>query len=130
MIPLTPFGTRGYARYAPFRTSSRIDVPLNGANLVAGSVTMAGMAWSPPRGIAAVEVSVDDGPWVRAQLPRSNLGPHSWVPWRWRWAATVGTHHLRVRAVDGRGVIQVGGERPVLPDGATGYHSVEVFVVR
>jgi DMSO/TMAO reductase YedYZ molybdopterin-dependent catalytic subunit len=122
--------TRGYARYAPFRTSSRIDVPTRGAQLVAGPVTVAGMAWSPPRGIAAVEVSVDQGPWARAQLPRSNLGPHTWVPWRWRWAAPAGTHHLRVRAIDGTGVVQDGRERVVLPDGATGYHSVEVLVAR
>jgi DMSO/TMAO reductase YedYZ molybdopterin-dependent catalytic subunit len=120
--------SRGYARYAPFRTSSRIDVPADGATLAAGPVSLAGMAWSPPRGIRAVQVSVDGRAWEEAELPRSNLGPDAWIAWRWTWMASPGAHRLRVRAVDRSGVLQDGRRQSVLPDGATGYHSIGVVV--
>lgn len=122
--------SRGYARYAPFRTSSRIDVPADGATVRAGVVAVAGMAWAPPRGISAVQVSADGSTWTEAQLPGSNLGPDAWTAWRWSWSANPGVHRLRVRAIDGSGTVQDGRRRSVLPNGATGYHSVSVVVTQ
>ena len=62
---------RGYAAQAPIRTESRIDVPKPLAQVKAGRVAVAGVAWAPDKGIAKVEVSVDNGPWRQARLAAS-----------------------------------------------------------
>lgn len=119
---------RGYARYAEFRTQSRIDVPLSGSTLPAGSVVVAGMAWAPHRCIQRVEVQVDDGAWTAARLDADSLGPDAWRPWSAELDLTPGPHTLAVRATDGRGQTQPAEPRDVLPDGATGLHRVDVQV--
>jgi hypothetical protein len=47
-----------------------------------------------------------------------------------QWAATVtlepGEHLIRVRATDKSGLVQTGVQRDVVPDGATGWHTVDV----
>ena len=43
---------RGWAERAPIKTQSRIDSPRGFASLPAGRVTVAGIAWSQPTGIA------------------------------------------------------------------------------
>lgn len=118
---------RGWAKNGPIKTASRIDVPRRGARVVAGDVVVAGVAWAPTRGISAVEVQVDDGPWQPAELSGS-LGDDTWRQWRLSWAASAGQYELRVRAVDGDGVRQDDRIRPPRPDGATGLHTVLVRV--
>jgi DMSO/TMAO reductase YedYZ molybdopterin-dependent catalytic subunit len=118
---------RGWSEQAPVKTSSRIDVPDTGANVSAGSVAVGGVAWAQHRGIDAVEVRVDDGPWHRATLAAEPT-IDSWRQWHWRWSAEAGDHTLAVRAVDGDGTVQTGAVTGVLPDGATGYHTVSVRV--
>jgi hypothetical protein len=44
------------------------------------------------------------------------------------WAATPGTHQLRVRATDTTGATQTEQQAPPAPDGATGWHTVQVEV--
>lgn len=122
---------RGYAKEAVFRTQSRVDVPVDGRPVrrdADGTVLVAGMAWAPHRGLSRVEVSTDGGPWRPAELAPDLLGPDAWRPWSWRWQAATGTHTLSVRATDGRGLTQPGQPRGVLPDGATGWHTVVVVV--
>lgn len=118
---------RGWAKEAPIKMSSRIDVPREGARLPAGTpVTVAGVAWVPLRGISAVEVQVDDLDWVRAEVA-TPLSDATWVQWR---AEVVlpdpGSHLLRVRAVDGEGTVQTERVAPPRPDGATGLHTIRV----
>ena len=64
---------RGYAAQAPIKTESRIDIPKPLAQVKAGRVTVAGVAWAPARGIAAVEVSVYGGPWRSARLASGGI---------------------------------------------------------
>ena len=82
-----------------------------------------GSAWAQTIGIAAVEYSLDGGPWERARLG----GVPNDDTWR-QWAATVdldkGDHSVRVRALGRNGETQTGVERDVRPDGATGWHEV------
>lgn len=119
---------RGWAARAPVKTASRIDRPKPFARLGTGVVTVAGVAWAQRRGIAAVEVQVDDGPWEPAELLPAPT-PDTWVQWRYPWqASTAGGHSLRVRATDSTGRTQTEQRRPPFPDGATGWHTITVAV--
>ena len=117
---------RGYAAQAPVKTESRIDVPRPLAQVKAGRTTVAGVAWAPHRGIAGVEVSVDDGAWKRARLAPGGLD--TWRQWVWRWDATPGLHQLRVRAIDSAGATQTPRRAHPFPSGASGWDSVVVTV--
>jgi DMSO/TMAO reductase YedYZ molybdopterin-dependent catalytic subunit len=118
---------RGYAAQAPIKTESRIDVPRPLAQVPAGRVAVAGVAWAPHRGISAVQASVDNGPWHAARLAAAD-GIDTWRQWMWAWDATPGLHTLRVRATDGTGATQTAHEVPLFPDGASGWDSVVVTV--
>jgi hypothetical protein len=93
----------------------------------AGRVPVAGVAWAQTRGIEAVEVRVDDGPFEPAELAEA-LGDDAWRQWRFDWDATPGRHTLTVRAVDGTGATQTERRRDVVPDGASGWMSLVVLV--
>jgi len=118
---------RGYAAVAPIRTESRIDVPKPLAQVKAGRVPVAGVAWAPHRGIRAVQVSVNGGPWQAARLASAD-GIDTWRQWVWVWDATPGLHQLQVRATDGTGTTQTTRRTGVFPSGATGQDSVVVTV--
>jgi len=117
----------GWAKEAPILTQSRIDVPKHNASVAAGPVAVAGVAWAPDRGISAVEVRVDDGPWQQAELSNP-LATAAWVQWLLAWDAPAGRHTIRVRATDGEGVVQTEERTRPAPDGARGHHSIEVAV--
>ena len=89
---------RGWAREAPVKTMSRVDVPREGAEADPGPTAVAGVAWAPHRGISAVEVQVDDGPWQEARLG-TVPSEDSWVQWVYEWDATPGDHFVTVRAL-------------------------------
>jgi DMSO/TMAO reductase YedYZ molybdopterin-dependent catalytic subunit len=118
---------RGWAEQAPVKTASRIDVPNDGAQVRAGRVAVAGVAWAQRRGIRAVEVQVDDGAWQPARLA-ADVSVDTWRQWVLDWDAPAGRHRLRVRATDGTGAVQTGADAPPAPDGATGWHTIEVDV--
>nr|WP_239132724.1 molybdopterin-dependent oxidoreductase [Actinoplanes durhamensis] len=118
---------RGWSQQAPIKTESRIDTPRDGAARSPGTVTVAGVAWAQRRGIAKVEVQVDAGPWVSATLA-DTVSPDTWRQWSYPWEATAGQHILRVRATDTSGQTQTSSPAPPAPDGATGWHSVQVNV--
>ena len=118
---------RGYARQALIHTESRIDVPKPLAQLAAGRLAVAGVAWAPHRGISRVEVNVDGGPWHVAKLAAAD-GTDTWRQWSWVWDAPSGLHTLQVRATDGTGAVQTSAEAGVFPSGATGWDSVVVTV--
>ncbi|MEO7746765.1 MAG: molybdopterin-dependent oxidoreductase [Actinomycetota bacterium] len=118
---------RGWSALGPIKTESRIDVPRSGASVTAGRVAVAGVAWAPHRGIGAVEVKVDDGPWQRADVGAGGSAD-TWRQWVWAWDATPGDHTLAVRASDGTGEVQTSEQAPPAPDGASGWHTVDVTV--
>ncbi len=118
---------RGWAERAPIKTMSRIDTPVWGAELPAGRVPVAGVAWAQHRGIERVELQVDEGPWVEADLAAVDT-VDTWRQWVVMWDATPGEHTLQVRATDGTGETQTAARVEPFPDGATGYHMVRVRV--
>ena len=118
---------RGWSALGPIKTESRIDTPRDGAERKAGQVVVAGVAWAQHRGITKVEVQVDNGPWASATLAPA-VSADTWVQWSYPWAATAGEHTIRVRATDKEGQTQTSTPAPPAPDGATGWHSVQVTV--
>lgn len=118
---------RGWSERGPVKLSSRIDVPRGGRLLQAGPVTVAGVAWAQHVGVAAVDVRVDEGPWRPAQLA-DDVSVDAWRQWVYRWDAEPGRHALEVRATDRAGLVQTGERSGVVPDGATGWHRIEVEV--
>jgi DMSO/TMAO reductase YedYZ molybdopterin-dependent catalytic subunit len=119
--------SRGWARRAPIKTMSRIDTPRTSQRVEAGDVAIAGIAWAQHKGIARVEVRIDDGPWRRAELAAEDT-IDTWRQWLYRWHATPGSHTIAVRATDKTGYTQTAKKRPPIPDGSTGWHAIYVTV--
>ncbi|WP_204745331.1 molybdopterin-dependent oxidoreductase [Glycomyces paridis] len=117
--------TRGWSTPRPIKTQSRIDTPRSKAN--SGTVTVAGVAWAQHRGIAAVDLRIDNNEWLPCELSDVATGD-TWRQWRYEWDAPSGEHTLTVRATDGEGDVQTSDVQGVIPDGATGLHSVTVTV--
>lgn len=118
---------QGWSRQAPVKTESRIDVPAYGAQVKAGRVAVAGVAWAQHKGIEAVHVRVSGGPWHQATLaPVPDID--CWRQWVWYWDATPGTHIIEARATDKTGYTQTAVQQPPVPSGATGYPANMVTV--
>ena len=118
---------RGWSQQAPIKTESRIDVPAGNATIAPGRTPVAGVAWAQHKGIAAVEVRVDRGPWHEAQLA-AVPDIDTWRQWVWTWDAAPGTHLLEARATDATGYTQTAVTVPPTPNGASGYPSAAVTV--
>jgi len=133
-IEVTTFGSayaywaqRGWARQAPIKTESRIDVPAGNSTIATGRTPVAGVAWAQHKGIAAVEVRVDSGPWQQARLA-AVPDIDTWRQWVWEWDAAPGNHLLEARATDATGYTQTAVAAQPVPNGASGYPSAAVTV--
>ena len=118
----------GWAQQAPIKTESRIDVPASGSQVKAGKVAVAGVAWAQHKGVEAVEVRVDGGPWQQATLA-AVPDLDTWRQWVWQWDATdAGAHTIEARATDKTGYTQTAVQTPEAPNGASGYPVAQVSV--
>jgi DMSO/TMAO reductase YedYZ molybdopterin-dependent catalytic subunit len=118
---------RDWAQQAPIKTESRIDVPADGANLAPGRTPVAGVAWAQHKGVAAVEVRLNGGPWHPARLA-SVPGIDTWRQWVWDWSAEPGNYQIEARATDATGYTQTAVQADTIPNGASGYPSAQVTV--
>jgi DMSO/TMAO reductase YedYZ molybdopterin-dependent catalytic subunit len=119
----------GWAARAPIKTESRIDVPRGGQRVPMGPVVFGGVAWAQNRGVRAVEVRIDDGAWQPAQLGAS-YSNQTWRLWSFPWQAkSPGKQTITVRATDNTGAVQTADQADPVPDGATGWHTVDFTVV-
>ena len=114
---------RGWSAEGPVKTQSRIDVPRSGSTVKAGMTRIGGSAWAQHTGIARVEYQLDGGPWKAADLG-GVPDLDTWVQWTDLVEVTPGDHVLVVRATDHSGYTQTSVRAGVVPDGATGWHSV------
>jgi DMSO/TMAO reductase YedYZ molybdopterin-dependent catalytic subunit len=119
--------SRGYAQLGPIKTQSRIDTPKPLATVPAGLVKVAGIAWAQHKGVAKVEISIDDGPWQPADLAGEDT-VDTWRQWVFPWQATAGSHRITVRATDKTGYVQTATRKSTYPDGATGQQQLLVTV--
>lgn len=90
-------------------------------------IPIGGIAHAGDRSISKVEVRVDGGQWIEAEI-REPLSDVTWVLWRYDWPLQEGNHRFEVRSVDGEGEPQSERNRVVRPDGATGIHGLEATV--
>ena len=119
---------QGWAPRAPIKTESRIDVPKGGQKVPMGPVVFGGVAWAQNRGVRAVEVRIDDGVWQPAQQGAS-YSNETWRLWSFPWEAkSPGKHAITVRATDNTGAVQTADRVGAVPDGATGWHTVDFTV--
>ena len=118
----------GWAPRAPIKTESRIDVPKGGQKVPMGPVVFGGVAWAQNRGVRAVEVRINDGVWHPAELGAS-YSNETWRLWSFPWQAkSPGTQSITVRATDNTGAAQTADQVGSIPDGATGWHTVDFTV--
>ncbi|MDP1852110.1 MAG: molybdopterin-dependent oxidoreductase [Candidatus Planktophila sp.] len=120
--------SRGWSERAPIKTASRIDTPSNGAELPVGKLAIAGVAWAMIRGISKVEVKIGNLPWREATLG-PQIAKTTWRQWWIDWNPKHGVHVISVRATDGDGVVQPEAYVPVDPNGAEGWHTINVEVL-
>jgi DMSO/TMAO reductase YedYZ molybdopterin-dependent catalytic subunit len=118
---------RGWSQQAPIKTECRIDVPTGSNQLSAGRTAVAGVAWAQHKGIDAVHVRVDNGPWNLATLA-AVPGIDTWRQWVWQWDAPRGNHLIEARATDATGYTQTSAQAPQEPNGASGYPQALVTV--
>ena len=118
---------RGWARDAPIKIQSRIDVPRRGQNIPAGRIAIAGIAWAQHRGVAKVEVRISNGEWYETPLS-TDVTIDAWRQWIFEWDATPGKYVIQVRATDRNGDTQTEEVSRPDPDGATGWHTRNVTV--
>ena len=119
--------SRGWSERAPIKTQSRIDTPQGDTAVVAGTIAIAGVAWAPIRGISKVEVRINKGAWQEAVLG-PEIAETTWRQWWLPWNATKGGYAISVRATDGDGALQPEAYVPVAPNGAEGWHTINVQV--
>ena len=86
-----------------------------------GRLRIDGMAWGPAP-IAAVEVRIDNGPWMRTTLEDSK-SEFAWRAWHLNWSPIPGEHMVTSRATDTAGNIQPAMDDPSIATKKTYWES-------
>ena len=115
---------RGWATDAPVLTQSRIEVPKSLSRLPKVKPVIAGVAWAQHRGIAKVEIRIDEGDWKEAKLAADG-GIDLWRQWSYVYDGPAGLHSAQVRATDLDGNTQPEARTKVFPSGARGWHEIQ-----
>lgn len=127
-MELTNAPTGGYWEHTGWKAEkihpvARIDVA---QVLDATNVLVAGVAFGGLQGISAVQVRVDNGPWINAALNIPPLSAYTWVQWRLELPVAAAQFRLTARMIDAAGVPQDAQGQPVYPGGSSGLHTIEV----
>ncbi len=112
---------------------ARIDVPDDKLQLALGEaangVPLKGIAFAGDRGVARVELSLDDFQnWQETKIdyPGTEL---TWAFWSYDWKpAAAGEYKLAVRATDRKGEVQAFDDKRAKHSGVTGLHKITVQV--
>jgi DMSO/TMAO reductase YedYZ molybdopterin-dependent catalytic subunit len=116
---------RDWAVEGPIKIASRIDTPAPLREFPAGRRAIAGVAWAQTRGIARVEVRVDEEDWAEAELS-PQIDADLWRQWVLPYDFRPGRHSITVRATGADGEVQTRERAAPFPAGASGWHSVQV----
>ena len=122
---------QGWDHNAVVKTTSRIDVPRNNDIIKLGAIAISGVAFAGTRGVSKVEYSTDAGhTWTDANV-KPPLSPLTWVLWSATWTpGSEGAYQLQVRATDATGAMQSSQAAASYPNGASGYHSIQISVAK
>ncbi len=121
---------QGWSNTGDRKTTSVVDDPRNLAKLEGSSFVVTGYAIGNRSGISKVELSADGGnTWEPVEI-FSNPNPSEiWALWKYVWKNPAkGKQTLKVRATDGQGNLQSSIEKGEWPDGASGYHSIDLTI--
>jgi DMSO/TMAO reductase YedYZ molybdopterin-dependent catalytic subunit len=113
---------------APVRDRFR-NLELENIIIVPGQkLPVAGIAFAGDRGISKVEVSTDGGNTWKSASIKDPLSKYTWVLWTAGFMPTASQSNYKivVRATDKTGKVQTAEVRPPYPDGATGYHMINI----
>jgi len=87
-----------------------------------GAYRISGMAWGP-KPIAAVEVRIDGGPWIRTKLEGADRSAFTWRFWHHDWSPAPGEHSVTSRAIDTAGSVQPAMDDPWIASKKTYWES-------
>jgi DMSO/TMAO reductase YedYZ molybdopterin-dependent catalytic subunit len=116
---------RDWAAEGPIKIASRIDTPVPLRPFPAGRRAIAGVAWAQTRGIAKVEVRVDEEDWAEAELS-PEVDADLWRQWVLPYDFATGRHSITVRATGADGELQAEQRATPFPAGSSGWHTVQV----
>ncbi|MGY1801791.1 molybdopterin-dependent oxidoreductase [Blastococcus sp. SYSU D00922] len=116
---------RDWAAEGPIKIASRIDTPAPLRTFPAGRRAIAGVAWAQTRGIAKVEVRVDEEDWAEAELS-PEVDADLWRQWVLPYDFAAGRHSITVRATGADGEVQTEERAAPFPAGSSGWHTVQV----
>ena len=80
------------------------------------------MGWPGDPAVAAVEVKIDNGPWVKATLDASKSA-YTWRFWHLDTALMSGEHTVTSRAIDTAGKLQPAMDDPIIANKKTYWES-------
>ncbi|HLY26128.1 MAG TPA: molybdopterin-dependent oxidoreductase [Aggregatilineales bacterium] len=120
----------GWSDIASVNTNSMIQTPPNGYSTHAGSqLAIQGVAFAGRRAITKVEVQIDNGDWMPAQLLHGTSSL-AWTQWYLTWNPPApGSYQIGVRATDDTGFTQsqeAGGIFSDASDGTSAIHRISV----
>ena len=118
---------RGWSEKGPIKTMARIEVPASFAKMPSGKVMIAGSAWSQGRGITKVEIQLDGGEWKAVTLA-DEANVNTWRQWYTEVDVKSGLHNIRARATDAKDGLQTENRADPVPNGASGWQSVQFTV--
>lgn len=122
--------SRGWSEDAEVQTHAVITSPRDHA-VVSGRVMLHGIAFGGRREIVKVEVRIDSGAWIPAELIKPAT-PLAWTRWVLEWQPTgAGSYSLEVRATDSSGFTQSAAPEEkigVRQRGSTAIHKIIVRV--
>jgi len=110
---------------SPANTGMPPRLPPPPVGVPGGRVDVVGTAWAPPHGVEAVELRVDGGAWVEAELA-AEVNGDSWRRWRARPELDPGSHTLEARCRSRSGALQEGSPSEPFPYGCGAFHTVEL----
>lgn len=87
-----------------------------------GRYRIDGMAWGPSP-LSAVEVKIDNGPWMKATLDAADKSELTWKFWHIDWSPSPGEHTVTSRAIDKAGKAQPAMDDPLIASKKTYWES-------
>ena len=89
------------------------SVVARASRLKDGTIRFAGAAWTDGTPLQKVEVQIDGGRWINAQLDRQQRAQYAWTFWNFDWITpTPGDHTVVSRAIDAEGRVQPPADDP------------------